>query len=504
MMEKAIDKEKEFFHLISFTDSDLYIRYRRLSEFQSVLSIANKNFTEQVAANILNQDNATKKVYLERLTQKFNAIDLSSYIDHTAALSLLAKHKLEWRELNAFYRTLLDFYILDINEAGVIEYHNKEPDIPTDYDAPEMAFLNKGIGFMTSEDARKSHEYNEKYGQYTKDVWDIFSKDIMPQKRFLELLPLIYGIAPLLGRHFSAQVAGAPLETLLQLQFYIFNSLQRESLLSAKAFIDQTRKSLMKEQGTANFDNFDIFIKSFDYNYPYKDAVISSLNRWKTNLQYLKKEILENLIFLSEPARKAYLKRIKFSCDELMENAHTPLQGLDNWLEQYETSLWEAVDEHPFINTELNKILASEPETFKESFEPEVNKFSALIRQNFYNYFYGYYLEQALAFINEQDDRGQPSNTENQAISLKLRSTLTVSQLSYLFKLLMDEGLFDYKHKAEVYKFIASGFETRKSSEISADSVKNHMDSPELKNIEVIHEKVLHLMQLIKKDKENF
>jgi len=112
-------------------------------------------------------------------------------------------------------------------------------------------------------------------------------------------------------------------------------------------------------------------------------------------------------------------------------------------------------------------------------------------------------LEQALQFIGEQEEPDDYIKTLNQVELPKLKSNLTVAQFAYLFKLLMDEELFEYKHKTDVYKFLAANFETKKSSNISADSVKNHMDSPDVKNIDVVYEKIIHMLQTIKKDKEN-
>jgi len=259
----------------------------------------------------------------------------------------------------------------------------------------------------------------------------------------------------------------------------------------------------MKDHSVPNFDNFEIFIKSFEYNYPYKGAVISSVYSWENHLQYLKKEILENLIILSGSGRSAYLKRIRLGCEELLPRAYVPFEALEKWLQEYDTSLKEAIDTDFFSDTELHKALISEPETFKESLEQDIPQFYTFARHDFYNYFYGDFLRSAITFVDEQDVPVQQSGIENLVTSAKLKSTLNVGQLSYLFKLLMEEGLLEYKHKTDVYRFIATNFETKKASIISTDSIKNQMDNPDYKNIDVMQEKILHILQAIKKDKEN-
>lgn len=85
----------------------------------------------------------------------------------------------------------------------------------------------------------------------------------------------------------------------------------------------------------------------------------------------------------------------------------------------------------------------------------------------------------------------------------KLKTKLIVPQLSYLFRLLMDEGLFDQKTKTEVHRFIAAAFETSKANQISADSVKNNMDNPDAKSIDHIQGKLMRILQTVQKDKRD-
>ncbi|WDF57201.1 hypothetical protein [Mucilaginibacter sp. KACC 22063] len=239
-----------------------------------------------------------------------------------------------------------------------------------------------------------------------------------------------------------------------------------------------------------------MLIQSFTYNYPYREAVITAVDRWKTHFTYLQQEILENLIILDEPARKSYLKRLTLDCENHLKHAQVTIADLDDWLTQYQTDVWDTVDPYAFIKAELHEILASEPETFKESLQPGVNPASTTIRYAFYNYFYGHFLSEALTFIEAQTIIS-PVNFP------KLKTKLTVPQLSYLFRLLMDEDIFDQKTKTEVHRFIAAAFETSKANQISADSVKNNMDNPDAKSIDHIQGKLIHILQTVQKDKKD-
>lgn len=63
----------------------------------------------------------------------------------------------------------------------------------------------------------------------------------------------------------------------------------------------------------------------------------------------------------------------------------------------------------------------------------------------------------------------------------KLKTNLSVKELAALFRLLdeIKPGIFDYKNKTEIYRFIASNFITRgkDDTDISEHSIKNHFNT---------------------------
>ncbi|HAZ04502.1 MAG: hypothetical protein A2W95_10560 [Bacteroidetes bacterium GWA2_40_14] len=71
-----------------------------------------------------------------------------------------------------------------------------------------------------------------------------------------------------------------------------------------------------------------------------------------------------------------------------------------------------------------------------------------------------------------------------------------------MFKALHTEGIFDSKHKTDIFKFIAENFSSKQQDDISVNSIKNHFDNPEFNAVESWHEKFIHLVQQAKKDKE--
>lgn len=499
-MEKGKNKELEYFRTVSYTSPDSYTKYRRLSEFNVKVSIAEEDFKEEISLNLLNQTAGSQTIYVDNILKKINDTGVNDYADYQSMLKFIRDHELAWKDMDAFYRTLTDFFILELQPDGRISYFNKEPDIPTDYDAPEMAFLNKGIGFLTAEDVEKTTAFNEKYGKYNRDSWDIQTRDIMPEKRFLEMLTKIWGILGEVPMKFTKSAAGEVEDKLYQLKFYIFNALQDESLRNIKLHVNNINNMLLKDQGKPCFENFEIFINSLEYNYPVKHSVAYYVYQWRENLKHFKKEILDNLIGLEKTSRAAYLERLEFGCKEFLKNINVYRSSIDQWLEKYETTEIEIFDPSPFISSELNKVLISDVPKFHDAFEEGFNGDTEAIQHDFYNYHYGETLFEALTFINDKAGRGD--SAEKTSLRKKIRSELTVGQLAYFFKLMMDEKLISFKAKTEVYNFIADNFDTSRQGDISSDSVKNKMDSPNPKDMDLVKEKLLHMLQFLKKDSE--
>lgn len=258
----------------------------------------------------------------------------------------------------------------------------------------------------------------------------------------------------------------------------------------------------MKNNNIPKFDDFEVFIKSFEYNYPLKYSVVNYIVQWEYNLKYFQKEILDNLITLNKKGKAAYLKRLEFDCKEELGSLNTSVDQIDTWLKKYDTDFDEAIVPCSFSNNELNTILNSEVPHFDDTFEEGFNTDTEKIQYEFYNYFYGTFLNEALTFIAENIPNVSAVGLSSITDSPKLKTTLTVPQLAYFFKLLMDEKLLVFKHKTEVYNFIAANFSTKKLTSISADSIKNNMDKLQGKDIEVIKGNMLCMLQFIQKDKD--
>lgn len=206
------------------------------------------------------------------------------------------------------------------------------------------------------------------------------------------------------------------------------------------------------------------------------------------------------MILLDDSAKSAYLERISFGCRELVDNVYAVKSDIDVWLDRYHAQGLELFSQNPFIPNEINTILTSEVPKFLDAFEEGFNLDTESIQHCFYNNYYGEVLFEALDFVELKSEKLNPA--KNEPIVRKMKTSLTVGQLSLFFKLMMKENFLGYKAKTDVYKFISDVFATERQESISSDSVKNKMDLPNDKDIDVIKEKLLHMLQTLQKIQE--
>ncbi len=86
----------------------------------------------------------------------------------------------------------------------------------------------------------------------------------------------------------------------------------------------------------------------------------------------------------------------------------------------------------------------------------------------------------------------------------KIRTNLTVPQLSYLFNCLFAENdILDEKNKTALRRSISSCFTSKRSEDISAESIRTSLKKLNEKVIDFWIEKWIHMIQLAKKDRKN-
>lgn len=85
------------------------------------------------------------------------------------------------------------------------------------------------------------------------------------------------------------------------------------------------------------------------------------------------------------------------------------------------------------------------------------------------------------------------------------KSSYTVEELAYFFKLSIEQGIFilDKNQKTKFFDFIASSFQSKDKKQISSNSIRNKSYDPSPATIEKIREDLLQMLQLTKAHRDS-
>lgn len=85
------------------------------------------------------------------------------------------------------------------------------------------------------------------------------------------------------------------------------------------------------------------------------------------------------------------------------------------------------------------------------------------------------------------------------------KSSYTVEELAYFFKLSIEQGIFilDKNQKTKFFDFIASSFQSKDQKQISSNSIRNKSYDPSEQTIEKIREDLFQMLQLSHNHKQS-
>ena len=220
----------------------------------------------------------------------------------------------------------------------------------------------------------------------------------------------------------------------------------------------------------------DSFISHLVCYVPNTGTTLSFKKMLQENMVYFRKEVFSNLENMPKDNNKHYLKRLRYEFEIKNKLATISFMDIQVWLTLYHI---ESEDEIRYNSTDnpINKILALGTPTLFEKSQEGFNKNTIIIQEQFYTYYYGYYIRKVLTFLDGQiydqnpyinhhsvDNDFSPETYPRQEKPphTKLKTNLTVPQLAFLFKLLADLNppIFDIKSKKELYQFIEANFLT--------------------------------------------
>lgn len=121
--------------------------------------------------------------------------------------------------------------------------------------------------------------------------------------------------------------------------------------------------------------------------------------------------------------------------------------------------------------------------------------------ENTFNEFKSGVLKSSETLI-KQEKIAAASSKNNQTILNKIPTSLSVPELAYLFRALVDESIINPRQNTDLFKAITSIFESKQTDNISEKSIKNKFEAPEFNALDFWQGKFAHLMQSAKKSKD--
>lgn len=147
--------------------------------------------------------------------------------------------------------------------------------------------------------------------------------------------------------------------------------------------------------------NFEKFKIDLEYNYPFEHAPMVYFQKWKTNLFYFKKEVLNNITNLSTERRIPFLNTLLFELEEMLDGVQVTKEELDELYLQHNTSEYDIFKKRDFKNS-LHIAVHSDPAKFDNHFEEGFDQMSETYQFTFHNYHYGQTINNAINFLKEQ------------------------------------------------------------------------------------------------------
>lgn len=103
------------------------------------------------------------------------------------------------------------------------------------------------------------------------------------------------------------------------------------------------------------------------------------------------------------------------------------------------------------------------------------------------------------------DILSSPTETKENVSKPQFKSSYTVDELAYFFKLSIEQGIIvlDKNQKTKFFDFIAFSFQSKDKKQISSNSIRNKSYDPSPATIEKIREDLLQMLQLTKSHRDS-
>ena len=176
-----------------------------------------------------------------------------------------------------------------------------------------------------------------------------------------------------------------------------------------------------------NLEHIDWFKKRFfEYNYPSKGSLTPLEFYNQLELESLKtyfEEIKQVLYKMPETWKQKSFLQDEISFFQLKrKSSNLEINALNGWLEMFKITYKELINPEKIYSgeNELQEILTNDPLTFSEELNSTTNYDHNKIQRTFYNYWFGYFIDQILSHLKTLKLEIFPDNSANTALTKKI------------------------------------------------------------------------------------
>lgn len=231
------------------------------------------------------------------------------------------------------------------------------------------------------------------------------------------------------------------------------------------------------------------------FAYPYQYSPITYRSLLEEAWRGFELEAFRNLASLESTAHNGYLNFIRKGIEHNLADIQVSLEELYAWSDAYHPYRDEiSKEDMKTLTVILDDVHPSQSDGSQDYlYHEKVIPRKDTLSYCFYNYCFAYYATSVLRFADEQLHKkgaSLPAVSETPGTSqFKVKTDLTVPELTYLFKALIDAKIIiaDDGEKSQLFNFISRNFASKKKraegDDISSNAINNAFYGPEDKAV---------------------
>ncbi len=108
------------------------------------------------------------------------------------------------------------------------------------------------------------------------------------------------------------------------------------------------------------------------------------------------------------------------------------------------------------------------------------------------------WIDEEINYLNKRNLLSvQPNPSSSPDQNIKIKTTLSVAQLSLFFKIQTEVGIIPNKNVGDLFSYLVANYSTNNTAEISYDSLRNKFYNPEQSSVDMVRTKLIEMLNKI-------